>query len=216
MDSKKKNPVIRLVAEGGNLVDGLSGCDCGAPPLLGNTAEVPGESLDSRDSGVIPFHASYLLDASLWDTGLLCDFRPLPFAFLQLLDDIAMDGLRHIPDDSPVYGFMQPENGMVLSLRSALMGAGRPQKAVTPKDIISQILIDNVEARWRAVFPHAGSDKDRLEALSRRSGVGKETLRMMMKGVQSPRIDTVDKVARALGTTCASLLSVASRSDEAA
>lgn len=88
------------------------------------------------------------------------------------------------------------------------MTVGRPQKVVTPKDIIGQILIDNIEARWYRAFPLASTHKERLEALAKRSGVGKETLRKMMKGDQSPRIDTVDKVARALGTSCDVLLRV--------
>lgn len=107
---------------------------------------------------------------------------------------------------SPVSGFTQPDNGSRSVLASQRMA--RPTKVVTPKDIIGQILIDNVTARWEKAFPRATTDKARLEALASRSGAGKETLRMMMKGERSPRIDTVDKVARALGTSAAELLTV--------
>lgn len=183
---------------------------------FGRSAKVKGKGLNRVDSGVQPLLAGYLLDAPLGDAGVLSDTGPLPFTLLQLVNYVAMDGLGHMPDNKPVFGLMQPEKGGDSSLRLLPMTAGRPQKAVTPKDIIGQILIDNVKARWHRAFSAASSDKERLEHLARRSGVGKETLRKMMKGEQSPRIDTVDKVARALGTTCDELLRVTHAGERAA
>jgi transcriptional regulator with XRE-family HTH domain len=108
---------------------------------------------------------------------------------------------------NPDFGFMQPDNGAGSFLRFQRM-AGRPKKVVTPKDIIGKILLDNIAARMKVAFPKAVTEKAQIEALSSRSGVGKETLRKILKAEQSPKIDTVDKIARAFGSTAAVMLSV--------
>lgn len=99
---------------------------------------------------------------------------------------------------------MQPEQGSSLVL--AYVRMGRPQKISTPKDIINQVLADNILSRLDGAFPKARNQTEQLKMLAKRSGVGMETLRMAIKAERSLRIDLVDKIARAFGTSAAQLL----------
>lgn len=85
---------------------------------------------------------------------------------------------------------------------------GRPKKPSTPKDAIGQIFATNVETRLMAAFPRAKNETERFELLGKRSGVGKETIRSVMRGERSPTLTTLDAIARALGTSPAALLDV--------
>lgn len=99
---------------------------------------------------------------------------------------------------------MQPEQGSSSVL--AYMRMGRPKKISTPKDIINQVLADNILSRLDGAFPRARNQTEQLKMLAKRSGVGMETLRMAIKAERSLRIDLVDKIARAFGTSAAHLL----------
>lgn len=91
---------------------------------------------------------------------------------------------------------------------------GRPKKPITPVEAISQILAMNIARRLAPAFPAAKNETDQFAALGRRSGVGKETIRTIMKGERSPTVVTLDAIARALGTTADELLRIRAQGEE--
>lgn len=112
-------------------------------------------------------------------------------------------------EHNPIDGTTQPGSGVVSPLRYVRMG--RPPKISTPKDIIGQVLSENI-AQWLPVtFPRAPNRTAQIEALAKRSGVAEETIRRIMTGEVSPRLDNIDAIARALGTTASKLLSTDGR-----
>lgn len=108
---------------------------------------------------------------------------------------------------NPRYGVTQPGNGFCGRLTYVAMG--RPTKETprvqTPADIIGAIIADNVVDLLGKCFP-GRTQTDQIEALARRSGVSKETIRRIIKRDVSPRVDNLHQIATALSTTAAALL----------
>jgi transcriptional regulator with XRE-family HTH domain len=86
------------------------------------------------------------------------------------------------------------------------MGRGRPPKAAEPTTPGGEILADNIRARAAVVFSAYPNETDWIDRLARRANVGNETVRRMVKGIGSPRLDNVESIANALGVSLTDLL----------
>lgn len=125
--------------------------------------------------------------------------------------DAVIDCLpSYLPDGSPVSGGTQPDKGTNCAVRYLRMG--RPKKnlpkPVTPGDVIGSILANNITERLPGAFPRASNETAQIEALAKRSGVGEETIRTMLRLERSPRLNTIDAIARALGTSASELITI--------
>lgn len=85
---------------------------------------------------------------------------------------------------------------------------GRPRTPKNPKDPVSAILSENLEERIRAAYPKILGETDRYKKLAAVSGVGKETIRSIVKGERSARVDILAQLAAALSTTVRDLFDV--------
>lgn len=158
---------------------------------------------DMTDPGIFDLAPSDLLDCSLRDSTASGHFAPAPFRGLEVRQNGLVEG-THVADSSPDFGFTQPSNGVKLSLRCLRMGRPRvPAAATSP---IVSTFIENVEALLPVSFPAVETETDRIEALAKRAGVGRETIRRAMRGGASCRLDIVAKIASALGVTTPQLL----------
>lgn len=169
---------------------------------IGHRSTTPASRCAARRDSSTPFERFFQY------SGRRCRYREPPQA-------ICLYGLRAAPirthtsiltlrECKPGFRFMQPEQGSSSVL--AYVRMGRPKKISTPKDIINQVLADNILSRLDGAFPRARNQTEQLKMLAKRSGVGMETLRMAIKAERSLRIDLVDKIARAFGTSAAQLL----------
>lgn len=109
-------------------------------------------------------------------------------------------------DRIPEYGLTQPKNGICFPLAFRLMG--RPKKPATQGDALSGLISENLEARLSIHFPLSkyGTETKQLMALAKRSGVGKETIRRMLRREGYPQVDSLEAVAKALGASAAEFL----------
>jgi transcriptional regulator with XRE-family HTH domain len=67
--------------------------------------------------------------------------------------------------------------------------------------------MDNIRALAVQVFPRHPNETEWMLRLAKRAGIGKESVRRMVKGIGSPRLDNVEAVAHALGVSLTDLLS---------
>lgn len=79
---------------------------------------------------------------------------------------------------------------------------------MTPGDVIGALLAENIIDRLSDAFPRAATETAQIEALAKRSGVGEETIRGIMRLERSPRLETIDAIARALGTSASELITI--------
>lgn len=118
-------------------------------------------------------------------------------------------------DRNPIYGVKQPGNGF--GSRIAYAPMGRPKKPAapvrTPKDAIGEILATNVRELMERVYRGETNETDRSERLAKASGVSKETIRRILTRDVSPRLDNIQMLAIALGTTTSDLLRPAKNAD---
>ncbi len=82
----------------------------------------------------------------------------------------------------------------------------RPRQPSAPTSSIGYTFTENVEALLPVAFSGVTTETDRILALGRRAGVGKETIRRAMRGGASPKLDIVAKIAAGLGVTTPELL----------
>lgn len=75
-------------------------------------------------------------------------------------------------------------------------------------DPIHEILALNVALRCASAFPEEATETAQFERLRRRGHIGKESIRQIRRGGRSPTLRTIQRVAIALGTTAAALLTV--------
>lgn len=167
------------------------------------TTKISRKFLDMTDPRVLNFSTGNLLYRSLRDSTASSHSTPLPLRALEIGQDIFMKG-THIAEDRPVFGVMQPSNGADSSLRYP--GMGRPRQPAAQKSHIGSVFTQNAEALLPVSFPVEPNATKRIEALARRIGVGKETIRRAIKGGASSRLDIIDKIAVGLGVTTPELL----------
>jgi len=108
------------------------------------------------------------------------------------------------PQNSPVYGTTQIRYGVAPSV--GWLPMGRPPKAAQPTTPGGMILRENVYYLAPRVFRKARNETEWKQELARRSGVGAETIRRIVRGEGSPRLDNVEALASALGVSLIRLL----------
>lgn len=83
---------------------------------------------------------------------------------------------------------------------------GRLKLPVEYKDPIAAILGENIRKQLPRAFKHAKTETDQIEALHKRCGIAAETIRRIIVGKVSPRVNSLDILARAMGTHAWELL----------
>jgi transcriptional regulator with XRE-family HTH domain len=101
-------------------------------------------------------------------------------------------------EHKPIFWSMQPTYGAALSL--TLEDMGRPQKHAELTGVAS-ILARNILLRLPGAFPSATNQTGQIKLLAKKSGVAAETIRRILKGEVSPRLDNLEAIARAFGTS---------------
>lgn len=173
-------------------------------PTRRRRLKVRGELLDMTDPRIFDLASSDLLDRPLRNSTAGGNLTPAPLRGLEVRQNGFVHG-RHGGDSNPVFGFMQPSNGVSLSIGSQSM-AGRPPKASVPTSEIGQTFAENVAALLPVTFPEALNETAQIKALGKASGVGRETIRHAIRGGRSPSLDAVASIARGLGVTINDLL----------
>lgn len=87
------------------------------------------------------------------------------------------------------------------------LSVGRPPKAAQNTTPAGRILADNIRHLAALTWPDKPGETEWLIALGRRSGVGKETVRRMVKGIGHARLDNIEAVAHAFSVSLIDLLS---------
>ena len=101
--------------------------------------------------------------------------------------------------DKPVNGILQPGSGRCCFVQLPHMG--RPKKPTRQAiDDEHDLAVANVSRRLREMWPNK-TDTDRYKLLQGCSGVGTETIRKFMTHEQSPRLETLVKIAVATSLT---------------
>jgi transcriptional regulator with XRE-family HTH domain len=75
--------------------------------------------------------------------------------------------------------------------------------------------MDNIRYLAASVFVQHPNETDWIAKLAKRAHIGEETVRRMVKGIGSPRLDNVESVATALGVSLTDLLGTQLRSQGA-
>lgn len=86
-------------------------------------------------------------------------------------------------------------------------GMGRPRKKVQPKGVLEEQLGYQLRAWMEQALKRYPSQTRQIDILSKRSGVGPETIRQIMNGRQSARVNTLQAITAALGWSLTDLLS---------
>lgn len=81
---------------------------------------------------------------------------------------------------------------------------GRRKKTPTIGHREEMIMRRNIERRLNVMFPRA-TETDQFEGLKKLSGVGKETIRLFMKGGSSMTLQNLQSIAQAISLTLAEL-----------
>lgn len=197
---KKHQAPLRLVVSN-DLPAGHSGDT--PPRARRRNLKVRRKLLDMTDSGIFDLSTGNLLDCSLRDSTASGHLAPASLGGLELRQNGLVQG-AHDTEGSPVFGFTQPSNGADSLVRWPRMP--RPRTPVSPTSPAMEHFIANVGALLPVSFPLDGTDTDRIEALARRAGVGKETVRRALKGDAKSRVDTLEKVSGALGAVLAQMV----------
>jgi hypothetical protein len=100
-------------------------------------------------------------------------------------------------DSNPELGFMQPEHGFSPVVRSGPMG--RPRKEVEPKGPLEAKIGAQLSIWMARSLRKYPTEKQQITALAKRSSVGKETVRKILRGTQSAQIDSLHAITEALG-----------------
>lgn len=108
-----------------------------------------------------------------------------------------------MPESNPEYGRMQPTKGIICALSSQLMG--RPRKRVQPKGELEEQLGHQLRAWMAQSLKKYQGQTRQIDVLSKRSGVGKETIRQIMNGRQTARVNNLQAITAALGRTLTEL-----------
>lgn len=106
--------------------------------------------------------------------------------------------------DKPIYWFAQPTCGADPPLPSTDMG--RPQNPVYLTGTAA-VVARNITIRLPGAFPEAPNQTAQIKLLAKRSGVAAETIRRILKGEVSPRLDNLDAIAQAFGISVSILTS---------
>lgn len=106
---------------------------------------------------------------------------------------------------TPEFGVTQPENGILLRVRLAHMG--RRRKPLKSKGQLEAEVGMRLRSWMALALRKFGSETRQIEVLAKRSGVGKETIRKIIYGAQSARIDNLSSLATGLGRTLVELFS---------
>lgn len=97
-------------------------------------------------------------------------------------------------DSNPDIGVTQPDIGVLSPI--ALKSMPRPPlPPKPPKDALTAILIENLKIRLKARFPQAKNPTEQLRKLKEKAGPGAETVRKIIRGEQTPRLDTLQRIA---------------------
>jgi transcriptional regulator with XRE-family HTH domain len=109
---------------------------------------------------------------------------------------------------NPRSGVTQPGNGFRSRIAYPVMGRPRnqPRPVRTPKDVIGAILASNIRRLMAEVYRSQANETAQIAELARSSGIAKETIRRILARDVSPRIDNVQMLAIALGSTASDLL----------
>lgn len=83
---------------------------------------------------------------------------------------------------------------------------GRPPKAAQPTTPGGMILRENINYLAPRVFRKARNETEWKYELAKRSGIGAETIRRILRGEGSPRLDIVESLASALGVSLVQIL----------
>lgn len=196
---KKHQAPLRLVVS--NDLPAGSGRD--PPRARRRNLKVRSKLLDMTDARILDLSTSDLLDGSLGDPAAGGHFAPAPLRGLEMRQNGLVQG-AHSAEGSPVFGFTQPNNGVDGAVR--WLGMPRPRTPTSPTSPAMGHFIENVEALLPVSFPLDSVATDRIEALAKRSGVGKETIRRALKGDAKSRVDTLEKVSSALGAALAQMM----------
>lgn len=176
----------------------------------------------SRDRGaLLPKKASqFLYMAHFWvfqlapgnhSDGLVSDprprgdSRPAIFRAFQFPENVVVESFCHGPESNPEFGRMQPANGFIADISSE--GMGRPRKKVPAKGQLEERLGRQLRTWMGQALRKYGHQTRQIDVLSKRSGVGKETIRQILNGRQSARVNNLQAIAAALGWTLADLFS---------
>lgn len=102
-------------------------------------------------------------------------------------------------DNNPVYGTMQPSNGVDTQLKYVPMG--RRRKIPIEPDAARR----NITARLNLMFPRASGVTQQYLQLAKLSGVGEETIRKFMLGDSSMTLRNLTSIADSVGLTMSEL-----------
>lgn len=158
---------------------------------------------DMTDPRIFNLSPGDLLNRPLRDSAASGHLAPAPLRGLEMGQNRLVQG-AHSAEGSPVFGFTQPNNGVDGPVRWLRMP--RPRTPSSPTSPAMGHFIENVEALLPVSFPLDSVPTDRIEALAKRSGVGKETIRRALKGDAKSRVDTLEKVSGALGAALAQMM----------
>lgn len=101
-------------------------------------------------------------------------------------------------EHKPIFWSTQPTYGANPSI--PLDDMGRPQKHAELSGVAS-VLARNILLRLPGAFPEAHNQTGQIKLLAKKSGVAAETIRRILKGEVSPRLDNLEAIARAFGTS---------------
>lgn len=118
------------------------------------------------------------------------------------------------PQSRPEFGRTQPDNGVSFALPWERMG--RPRVPAKAKGTVEALIGQQLRAWVALAFPDRkyATYTKKIEALAKRSGVGKETIRNILQGSQSARIDNLYSIVEALGRTMTELFDSISQQQE--
>lgn len=104
----------------------------------------------------------------------------------------------------PISWFAQPTYGAGLGV--PFMSMARPLQHVQLSGVAA-VVARNILMRLPGAFPSATNQTAQIKQLAKKSGVAAETIRRILKGEVSPRLDNLDAIAQAFGITVSTLTS---------